>query len=151
MCKGVQMLQLINPIQKNTVDSLFDSAMTSFLRPQYRSSSNAYNRTLLPIDIFDDGENFIIKADLPGVDPSDIHIQLEKDHLKMEVVNNTRNDGKPEPAQLLKERVGFPVKRSVKLPESVDSENSKSSYTNGVLEVILPKSQKSQIKVIPVT
>ena len=69
----------------------------------------------------------------------------------MEVVNNTQNDGKPEPAQLLKERVGSPVKRSVKLPESVDSENSKSSYTNGVLEVILPKSQKSQIKVIPVT
>ena len=149
--KGVQMLQLINPVQKNTVDSLFDSAITSFFRPEYRRSLNSYDRTLLPIDLSDDGENFVIKADLPGVDPSSVDIQLEKDYLKIEVTNELQNSEKSAHKQLLKERVASSLKRVVKLPESVDSENAKSSYTKGVLEVVLPKSQKSQVKVIPIT
>ena len=149
--KGVQMLQLINPMQKNTVDSLFDSAITSFFRPEYRRSLNSYDRALLPIDLSDDGENFVIKADLPGVDPSSVDIQLEKDYLKIEVTNELQNSEKSAHKQLLKERVASSLKRVVKLPESVDSENAKSSYTKGVLEVILPKSQKSQVKVIPIT
>ena len=149
--KGVQMLQLINPMQKNTVDSLFDSAITSFFRPEYRRSLNSYDRALLPIDLSDDGENFVIKADLPGVDPSSVDIQLEKDYLKIEVTNELQNSEKSAHKQLLKERVASSLKRVVKLPESVDSENARSSYTKGVLEVILPKSQKSQVKVIPIT
>ncbi|KAA1301670.1 MAG: Hsp20/alpha crystallin family protein [SAR202 cluster bacterium] len=149
--KGVQMLQLINPMQKNTVDSLFDSAITSFFRPEYRRSLNSYDRALLPIDLSDDGENFVIKADLPGVDPSSVDIQLEKDYLKIEVTNELQNSEKSAHKQLLKERVESSFKRMVKLPESVDSENARSSYTKGVLEVILPKSQKSQVKVIPIT
>ena len=52
---------------------------------------------------------------------------------------------------LLKEWIKSSVKRVVKLPESVDSENAKSSYTKGVLECSLPKTQKSQVKVIPIT
>ena len=145
------MLQLINPMQKNTVDSLFDSAITSFFRPEYRRSLNSYDRALLPIDLSDDGENFVIKADLPGVDPSSVDIQLEKDYLKIEVTNELQNSEKSAHKQLLKERVESSLKRMVKLPESVDSENARSSYTKGVLEVILPKSQKSQVKVIPIT
>ena len=86
--KGVQMLQLINPVQKNTVDSLFDSAITSFFRPEYRRSLKSYDRTFLPIDLSDDGENFVIKTDLPGVDPTSVNIQLEKDYLKIEVTMN---------------------------------------------------------------
>ena len=145
------MLQLINPMQKNTVDSLFDSAITSFFRPEYRRSLNSYDRALLPIDLSDDGENFVIKADLPGVDPSSVDIQLEKDYLKIEVTNELQNSEKSAHKQLLKERVASSLKRVVKLPESVDSENAKSSYRKGVLEVVLPKSQKSQVKVIPIT
>ena len=145
------MLQLINPVQKNTVDSLFDSAITSFFRPEYRRSLNSYDGTLLPIDLSDDGENFVIKADLPGVEPSSVDIRLEKDYLKIEVTNELQNSEKSAHKQLLKERVASSLKRVVKLPESVDSENAKSYYTKGVLEVILPKSQKSQVKVIPIT
>ena len=88
---------------------------------------------------------------MPGVDPSSVDIQLEKDYLKIEVTNELQNSEKSSHKQLLKERVASSLKRVVKLPESVDSENARSSYTKGVLEVILPKSQKSQVKVIPIT
>ena len=145
------MLQLINPMQKNTVDSFLDSAITSFFRPEYGRSLNSYNRTLLPIDLYDDGENFVIKADIPGVDPSSVDIQLEKDFLKIEIINEPQNEENSGHTRLLKERIESSLKRVVKMPESVDSENAKSSYTKGVLEVILPKSQKSQVKIIPIT
>ncbi|MBA39539.1 MAG: hypothetical protein CL894_03210 [Dehalococcoidia bacterium] len=52
---------------------------------------------------------------------------------------------------LLKEWIKSSVKRVVKLPESVESENAKSCCTKGVLECRLPKTQKSQVKVIPIT
>lgn len=52
---------------------------------------------------------------------------------------------------MLKEWIKSSVKRVVKLPESVDSENAKSSYEKWVLECRLPKTQKSQVKVIPIT
>ena len=71
--------------------------------------------------------------------------------LKIEVTNELQNSEKSAHKQLLKERVESSFKRMVKLPESVDSENARSSYRKGVLEVILPKSQKSQVKVIPIT
>jgi len=144
-------LQLINSTQKNTLDSLFDSAISSFFQPQYRKSLNSYSHTFLPIDLYDDGDNFVIKADLPGVDPSSVHIQLEKDYLKIEVANELQDANKPGHTQLLKERNESSSKRVVKLPEPVDSDNANSSYTQGVLEVILPKSQKSQVKTISIT
>ena len=52
---------------------------------------------------------------------------------------------------LLKVRIKSSLKRVVKLPEFVDSENTKSSYTKEIFEVSLPKTQKSQVKVIPIT
>ena len=42
------------------------------------------------------------------------------------------------------------MKRAIKLPKPVDSDKAKSSYKDGVLEIVLPKSERTQIKVIPV-
>ncbi len=43
------------------------------------------------------------------------------------------------------------MKRDIKLPKPVYLDRAKSSYKDGVLEIVLPKSEKIQIKVIPVT
>ena len=145
------MLHLISLNQKNTIDSLFNSAISSLINPGYRRAGNFYHSNELAVDLYDDGDNFVIEADLPGVNPSQVQIELEKDYLKIEVANEHPKDGKSAKKQLLKERSGTSLKRVLKLPGSVESEEAESSYTNGVLEVVLPKSQKSNVKIIPIT
>lgn len=61
----------------------------------------------------------------------DIHFDI-RSYQDLQIIPRLRN-------LLLKVRVKCSLKGVVKLPESVDSENGKSSYTKGVLQVILPK------------
>ena len=75
---------------------------------------------------------------------------LQKDYLKIEVTNGEVSEDKTSGKILIRERIRHPMKRQVKLSEPIDSENAESKYMNGVLEIRLPKSNKSQIIVIPV-
>jgi HSP20 family protein len=99
----------------------------------------------------EDGDNFTLKADLPGVLPSEMQIQLEKDCLEIEVSNKKPVQDEEAVKLLINERLNTHMKRSIKLPKPVDSDKAKSSYKDGVLEIVLPKSEKTQIKIIPIT
>ena len=143
------MLQSIFPRRENPLDSLFDSAVSSVMSP-YAKGRFTYVRNQIPLDLIDYGDELVLTADLPGYDSSGIQVNLEKDYLKIEVTNGEVSEDKTSGKILIRERIRHPMKRQVKLSEPIDSENAESKYLNGVLEIRLPKSNKSQIKVIPV-
>jgi HSP20 family protein len=88
-------------------------------------------------DILDNGESYVLKADLPGFKKEDIHIGIENDRLvfsaehKEEVSENKKN-------YLRRERRYGAVSRSFDL-DGIDAGNISASYRDGVLEVTLPK------------
>jgi HSP20 family protein len=145
------MLTSMGPGNKSSIDSFFDSTVSSFLYPQFKNRTYEFGFSKMVIDLLEDGDNFTLKADLPGVLPSEMQIQLEKDCLEIEVSNKKPVQDEEAVKLLINERLNTHMKRSIKLPKPVDSDKAKSSYKDGVLEIVLPKSEKTQIKIIPIT
>lgn len=96
------------------------------------------------IDVADQGDEFVVTADLPGFQKEEIDVSLRGDELRIraEREHEREESGGDEPDEgryIRKERRHQSVSRSVTLPDSVDEENVSAQYRNGVLTVTLPK------------
>ena len=97
-----------------------------------------------PVDIREEDTQFVLHADLPGIDPKDIEVTLEKGELtvrgKRTLTNRDENAGFRRV-----ERVSGAFFRRFTLPDTADSQAVKARFSNGVLEVAIPK----QAQVMP--
>lgn len=74
------------------------------------------------VDVFDEKDHVLIVAEMPGVEKSNIHIDIEGDALFLKAENTDRK-----------------YKKEVPLPSAVDRSSLVSSYKNGILEVKVQK------------
>ncbi|HSD70863.1 MAG TPA: Hsp20/alpha crystallin family protein [Woeseiaceae bacterium] len=90
------------------------------------------------VDVVEENDRFILRADLPGVDPKDITISMENGALSLA---GERHSEKKENANGLHriERLSGKFYRRFSLPESADAENITAKSANGILEVAIPK------------
>ncbi len=101
------------------------------------------------VDIKEEGDHFLIKADLPGVNPKDIEITMEngmltiKGERESEVRDSTENYKRVE-------RVSGTFYRRFSLPDTADAERIEARSKDGVLEIKLPKQEKLQPRRIEV-
>lgn len=144
---------MTNPIfRKGDLDTLLDTAFKSFLVPgdsTYSISSfeGAIANTM-PIDIKDDGENIVIWAELPGREIQDLKIELDNNVLIIESLCgkfDTKFDD-----FIVNERYLGKYKRTISLPESINTEEINSDYKDGILTIRLPKLEKAKAKRIPI-
>ena len=94
------------------------------------------------VDIREEDERFLIRADVPGVDAADLEITMEKGVLSLQGSRETRSE-ETENGLRRTERVHGRFKRSFSLPDTADSEGIVADYQNGVLEVTIPKREKA--------
>jgi HSP20 family protein len=96
------------------------------------------------VDIREEDSQFVIHVDLPGVDPKQIDVTLEKGEL---TIRGRRDLAAREEKQGFRrvERVSGEFYRRFSLPDTADSQAVKARHTNGVLEVTIPK----QAQVLP--
>lgn len=89
-------------------------------------------------DIREEEKQFVLHADLPGVDPEKIDVTLENGVLTIrgtrELTNREEHNGFRRV-----ERVSGAFFRRFALPDTADSQSVKARYNNGVLEVTIPK------------
>jgi HSP20 family protein len=104
---------------------------------------------LIPIDLSVDGDNVIVRAELPGMDSKNLMVEVAKNMLKIEANTEESADEDSEGYVIRERRVGS-MKRAIRLPHSVDPETATSTYKDGVLEITLPKAEKSQSRQIPI-
>ena len=83
-------------------------------------------------------EHFVLKADLPGIEQSDVSIELEKNVLTVAGERKTEHEEKHEGYYRLERATGS-FSRSLTLPEGIDADGVTASFDNGVLEVRIPK------------
>lgn len=101
------------------------------------------------IDIREDKEVLSIHADVPGIDPENLSLQVEDGVLTLEGNREVETCGKDEKSHWTERRTGT-FRRSVKLPSHVDGENIKAAYNKGVLSITCPlktEAKPRQIKV----
>jgi HSP20 family protein len=107
-------------------------------------TANSSDVTWLPVvDVHEEAERFVVRADLPGVDPKDVEITAEKGVL---TIRGQRHAEKRDNANGYErvERVSGAFLRRFTLPEGADTAAIKAKQSNGVLEVTIPKSPQVQ-------
>lgn len=101
-----------------------------------------------PIDLSDDGKEFVLVADLPGVEPATIDLSVSGDILTLRglraVADTTAGHG------VLRERPAGPFLRQVRLAAEVDIDSIQAESRHGVLTVRLPRRTAAQPRTIRV-
>ena len=104
----------------------------------------------IPLDAYEEGDNLVVRASLPGVNPEDIDVTVEDRILT--ISGSTKVDEKrDEDGYLLRERRTGSFYRTVRLPETVDANKGKPHYENGILTITLPKVEAKKAKHLTVT
>lgn len=101
------------------------------------------------VDIKETDTAFVITADIPGVDPKDIEVNMENGVL---TIRGERKEEKEEEKEGYKriERVRGTFYRRFSLPDTADADKISAKSKNGVLEITIPKQEKVQPRKIAV-
>lgn len=131
---------------RDAVDRLFQE---SFVRPWSFASALGTGVRGMEVDLYDEGENLMVEATMPGVKTEDIDIRVQGDVLTISAETKQEKDIS-EDRYTYKERSYGRIQRSITLPTRVDANKAEARLEDGVLKLTLPKveSEKSrQIKV----
>lgn len=90
------------------------------------------------VDIKEEDKQFVLHADLPGVDPKDIEVTLEQGVLTLRGRRASESREEKEGFRRV-ERVTGEFYRRFSLPDTTDSQAVKAKHVNGVLEIVIPK------------
>jgi len=102
-----------------------------------------------PLNIYDDGESFVVRAEVPGVDPKSIDITVTGDTLNLKGERNLPE--LPEGASYhRRERESGTFSRALTLPDQVDSSKVKADYKNGILQILMPRAEQAKQRKIDV-
>jgi HSP20 family protein len=130
---------------RRDIDELFDRFMYGG-SPALQSSAGVRAPA---IESWVDGENLIVRADLPGVDPKDVEITATGNTLTLRGTRQSKRE-ETERDYLFREVSYGSFERSLTLPEGVKSEEIKATYQNGVLELTIPVPRQLAARKIPI-
>jgi HSP20 family protein len=134
---------LVDRLQRS-FDRAFDGAFAA------SQNSDSQNVSWIPtVDVHEEAERFVVRADLPGVNREDIEITAEKGVLTL---RGERKSEKREqtPSYARHERVAGSFLRRFTLPENADGDTITATHVNGVLEVVIPKKAQPEARRIKI-
>jgi HSP20 family protein len=130
---------------RQAMDRLFEDSFVGLPRLTLNGSGE------FPIDIYQDKDNLVVKAALPGVKPEELDITIAEDILTIKGEHKAEQETK-EDDYLYRERYYGAFSRSVAIPTKVKSEKAEATFEEGVLTLTLPKAdaiKPKRLKVKP--
>lgn len=101
------------------------------------------------VDIKEEDKQYVLHADVPGVDPKDIEVTLDNGVLTVKGHKETETKNESDKYQRV-ERFSGQFVRRFSLPDTVNADAVTAKTEKGVLEIIIPKADKPQSKRIEV-
>ena len=102
------------------------------------------------VDVFDTKEAVVLKAELAGMKPDDIQIEVEDNVLTIRGERRFAEKVEEDRYYRIERRFGS-FQRSLALPQGVKADDIQASYEDGILEVRVPKAEEEQPRKITVT
>jgi HSP20 family protein len=109
----------------------------------------AFGNFAPPVDIYEDDHQVTIQAELPGVEEKDLNITVENNVLTITGERKLENEENKENFHRIERSYGR-FTRSFTLPSTLDTENINAEFNNGVLKIVLNKSEAAKPKQIKV-
>lgn len=102
------------------------------------------------VDIFEEGGEMVVKADLPGITRENLNVSITENTLT--ITGEKKQEEKIEKKDYHRlERSYGSFSRSFRLPDNVSVDKAKASFKDGVLEIRLPKTKEARQKKITIT
>lgn len=130
---------------RDELDHLFGSPLTELSR-----TSQLLSGWTPALDVFEEKEIFVVKAELPGMKLEDIEVSFQD--VSLSISGERKSETKHEDAEVYRaERYFGRFQRTVALPAAVAADKIKAAYKDGVLTVTLPKTEEAKPKQIDVS
>ncbi|MCU1407639.1 MAG: heat-shock protein Hsp20 [Glaciihabitans sp.] len=103
----------------------------------------------MPIDLSREGDHYILNADLPGIDPGSVDVDVDGQVLTIRAERTRRSEDGAK--WLARERPSGSFLRQFNLGEGIDTSRVSANYENGVLSVMIPMTEKTKPRKVAVT
>jgi HSP20 family protein len=120
-----------------------------FESPFSTGSSDAFNTWAPALDLYEDKDNLVLTAEVPGLKKEDIEISLHDNVIT--ISGERKNEKRYEGSETSRsERFFGRFTRTLALPKTVDAKQVKASYKDGILSVTLPKAEEAKPRQIAI-
>lgn len=97
------------------------------------------------VDIYEEGDDLVLKAELPGLNKDDIEVKVTDDYIT--ISGEKKKEEKVEEKNYYRyERSYGSFSRTFRLPVEIQTDKAKAKFENGVLEIRIPKTEEAKIK-----
>ena len=120
-----------------------DRFFAHHLLPATAEEAIAHNDWVPAIDLEEEENRYLIRADVPGVEAEDLDVTLDRGVLTLQGKRDTRT-AEPKDGLRRAERVSGRFYRRFNLPKTAVSTDISADYRQGVLEISIPKQAEAQ-------
>lgn len=133
-------------VRSGFLEPTFDDMYTMFDK-FFENKSPSLSADKFKVDLQNNKKEYVIDADLPGIDKEDIKLEIKDDYLTIGFeVKSEKTDDNKEKNYVHKERSYQSMQRRFYLPNA-DEENIQAKLINGVLNIKIPKSENKSKKI----
>jgi HSP20 family protein len=127
---------------QDKINRLFEDSLTKI---HFRDNELSFGAWSPPVDMYETGKNIVVKMELPGMAASDFNVSVHSQNLVVKGERKFKKDVKQEKFHRV-ERVYGAFQRILPLPDNVDTTHIEAKFSNGVLEISIPKAEKEKTK-----
>jgi len=144
------MLTKWNPFREMQMfEDRINKVFSDFFRKDWPSP--ILSNTWVPaVDIINNDEDIVVRAELPGMKKEDIELEISDNTLHLKGERKQERKEKGDDYYVSEINYGS-FHRAFTLPSGVDTEKVKAEYKDGILEIVLPKQESVKAKRIPIT
>lgn len=128
----------------------FESMFDSFFQPMRVLDETAEDNLQPAVDISETENEYLVRAELPGIKKEDVHVQLENGILTLSGETRSESEEREGERLIRQERSYGKYIRSLRLGKGINDQAVKATYKDGILEVVVPKAEEVKPKVIDV-
>jgi len=137
-----------NILRYNPADNAFDDLFRGFFMRPVRFEGQ--QDIQIKLDVSEDDKAYSVHAEIPGVKKEDIHVNIDGSQVSISAEVKNEKEIKEGEKLLRSERYFGKVSRTFILDQDVDEETAQAKYSDGVLELRLPKRSGAKAKSIAI-
>ncbi len=135
----------------NTIQSEMNRLFNTFFEAPTPGNGGSNLRRWIPaMDLVETEDDFVLRADLPGLTENDVNIEVEDNVLTISGERKAEHEERREGYYRV-ERASGSFSRSLTLPEGIDTEAVRANFENGVLEVRIPRPEERKPRKVSIS
>ena len=124
-------------------------ALDSRLASDWMADTTAGTGSYPPINIFQQGDDFVAVIELPGVDKNDLQIEAKQNTIRISGKKTITQDQGASVHR--RERVSGTFDRTISVPVQIDADSIRAEYRVGVLALFIPRAERDKPRTIKIT